>query len=495
MSLFQTAAGVAKHLAECLLKAVAYVGRPLKLSAQVASRLALLATFTLGLSFIKLDEYFVAEGLFLLTAVIWFAKTIHWSGLDQRKVLTGILKATSVVCAIAFVLIAHFWTSSKRGTKPLTSLNWPRVRHTQVTNNPQTPVKEQFASSIATQSDQPTTIDNQAPRSGHPQEDSSHPKRRGKQEPAYAPGPEDSTPDETIYESGTTSGTGTPSQAPSSASGPAEQQSPPAKATSESRSAQPITLDPIMVGTDTMSESEAEHIAFGAQYAARQVLSCVATNLPIEGKACASIYGTSVVSVRDEIHNRGIEFAELNDAVRQLESAPSVDALRRSAAVLRAVADKIRAMARSNSEKAVVSNGVTAETKTPTHDPIPDEISIVLPPKIDMRKGRLRSLSRDAGAVSATIDECVAGRGSPWNTEDEIVGRCLGAYVHTGELDSGSVTEEIHAIRYNLGNSGVVIDGLEDVVKRIRRGPSKEELRYMARFMDSLSQELSKRAK
>jgi hypothetical protein len=178
-----------------------------------------------------------------------------------------------------------------------------------------------------------------------------------------------------------------------------------------------------------------------------------------------------------------------------LESAPSVDALRRSAAVLRAVADKIRAMARSNSEKAVVSNGVTAETKTPTHDPIPDEISIVLPPKIDMRKGRLRSLSRDAGAVSATIDECVAGRGSPWNTEDEIVGRCLGAYVHTGELDSGSVTEEIHAIRYNLGNSGVVIDGLEDVVKRIRRGPSKEELRYMARFMDSLSQELSKRAK
>ena len=135
------------------------------------------------------------------------------------------------------------------------------------------------------------------------------------------------------------------------------------------------------------------------------------------------------------------------------------------------------------------------QSKAVSNEPIPADASVTLPQQIHMRKGHIRSLSKKAGGVAATIDECLA-REEGYNTsEKKLVGSCLeeGTYPLTDDIVS--VTGEIQMIRHDLGTAGVIVDGLEDVIRRIRRGSSKEELRYIARFMDSLSQELSKRAR
>jgi hypothetical protein len=47
-------------------------------------------------------------------------------------------------------------------------------------------------------------------------------------------------------------------------------------------------------------------------------------------------------------------------------------------------------------------------------------------------------------------------------------------------LNAGKVVEEISSLRGELAKDGVVIAQLEDVARRIDKGPSKEELRYAA---------------
>jgi hypothetical protein len=265
---------------------------------------------------------------------------------------------------------------------------------------------------------------------------------------------------------------------PSTASTGSQKQDAPAKDSLAVESPESIVLDRVDAGTNKIEAAEADVLASRAQKNAAEILNCLASG--ISQGSCAKVYGTGPVLIRDALHNSGIDFAQLNDAIRELESAPSAQILRHTAIVLRAVADKLRGIAQAHDEL------VSA---------VPIKISITLPPQIHMRKGRLRSLSKSAGGVAATIDECIAEKEGFFENRDRlIVGDCLKASTYMLTDHTHSVTEEIQSIRHDLAIAGVVVEELEDVARRIRRGPNKQELRYIARFMDAFSQELVKRS-
>jgi hypothetical protein len=56
---------------------------------------------------------------------------------------------------------------------------------------------------------------------------------------------------------------------------------------------------------------------------------------------------TEVTEIRDDPQNHGIEFAELNASLKQLESSPSDDGLKHAARVLWAVGEKLLAMSQA----------------------------------------------------------------------------------------------------------------------------------------------------
>jgi hypothetical protein len=61
----------------------------------------------------------------------------------------------------------------------------------------------------------------------------------------------------------------------------------------------------------------------------------------------------------------------------------------------------------------------------------------------------------------------------------------------SGDFDT--VTAHINLMRGEFERAGFEVAGLEDAAHRIQRGPSKEEIRYIARVLDELSRELDKR--
>ena len=75
-----------------------------------------------------------------------------------------------------------------------------------------------------------------------------------------------------------------------------------------------------------------QNIISESQRHAADILRC-ALKEDYEGQ-CMVLYGTRVTEVRDELHNRGIEFTELNASVQKLESKPSVAELKHAALVL-----------------------------------------------------------------------------------------------------------------------------------------------------------------
>ena len=57
-------------------------------------------------------------------------------------------------------------------------------------------------------------------------------------------------------------------------------------------------------------------------------------------------YSNNVVSIRDDLHNDGVEFEVLNLEVKELETHPSPATLRNAAQILTAVADRVLAPSR-----------------------------------------------------------------------------------------------------------------------------------------------------
>jgi hypothetical protein len=224
----------------------------------------------------------------------------------------------------------------------------------------------------------------------------------------------------------------------------------------------PVVLEPIFLSKGDLSGYHAQFVATLAQRTAAGIASCLVEHTEVSGKYCTAAYGREIVSVRDELHNFGIEFAELNADVKGIETQPS-------AALLRGVADKVLEIARMGGNPST---------------PIPDTITVNLPASIHMRKGRLKALSRTAQLTSSKLEECVA--------QDRDVVLCLQETVFADRYES--VTVQINLLRSELGKSGVQLDGLEDVAKRIESGPNKAELRYFAKMLDDLSKQLARLA-
>jgi hypothetical protein len=586
-----------------LLSVLASIGRPLKLSSQLTSRLALLTSLAFALTFIQVDEYLAAELLFAFTMLIWVAKAIHWTGLNDRPRLTRFVRLVCILVAVGFLLLLSFWTEAKRGDKPWSSLQRKHSTASPKNNDQPSEVTEHFPPSYYGHPSQQEASDNDAKAS------------RGASTPKS---PEDANQRSKQYHTSgsklqtlpgqgasTSSSEGATPPQPFATSVRGQEQGPSASGLTASESPETITLELTDQGPHNIDATDADALASSAQRTAAQILNCLVV-YP-SGSTCTAVHGTAPVAVRDELHNHGIDFVQLNDSIRQLETAPSIDVLRHTANVLRAVADRLRKMAQtevgstssateasaaespeslsleltgpgphkidateadrlasraqksaadilncfaagSSLKECVLFHGkdpvlirddlhnlgiefvqlndatrqlesapsvevlkhtakvlravadrlrTMSRTKSgaSSTETIPASISITLPPEIRMRKGHIRSLAKSAGGVATTIDECIPESERVSRPDDrEVVGRCLNKSTYYATDHMRSVAEEIHYIRIELGNAGVVVEGLEDVVERIRRGPSKEELRYTARYMDALSQELTKRA-
>ena len=117
----------------------------------------------------------------------------------------------------------------------------------------------------------------------------------------------------------------------------------------------------------------------------------------------------------------------------------------------------------------------------PLREPVPDVISILLPAKVKLSKYELGLISSDAGREATSIKVCLVDR-----KHDGVVDASL-----CSSLSSSYVAR----IRNDLRNNGIILEPLQDALKRLERGASEEELRYIAKVMDAISEEFSRRAR
>jgi hypothetical protein len=251
-----------------------------------------------------------------------------------------------------------------------------------------------------------------------------------------------------------------------------------------------LPIRPFAINPSRIEPLDEETISTAAQYAAANINNCLATHPQTEDEAasCAAVYGTDVVSVRDDLHNHGIEVGELNAVVEQLESNPTAQLLRQSSTILRAIADRLRLAARTTQNSAHRDQKQLAPAPVPdvhsqrqtSIEPIPESASIALPERINLSKFELESLSTSAGSLSTEIKVCLARN----SATTDAAGLCNYVYA-----------DQVARIRNSLRNAEVTIEALQDIVRRMERGANADELNYAATVLDLLSQELGKRAK
>ncbi len=112
-------------------------------------------------------------------------------------------------------------------------------------------------------------------------------------------------------------------------------------------------------------------------------------------------------------------------------------------------------------------------------DPIPKDITIVLPKKLKVSKYESSVLSRLAGGYATQIRVCIVDRGG----DGDAAKFCSSFY-----------SSHVSRLRNDLRNSGITLNPLQDAVRRMERGATVEELRYIADVLDYLAQEFSKRS-
>jgi hypothetical protein len=128
---------------------------------------------------------------------------------------------------------------------------------------------------------------------------------------------------------------------------------------------------------------------------------------------------------------------------------------------------------------AVVAKSSKTSTPPPLDapaDPIPDKITITLPTKPKLSKYDFGWYSQRVGSDATELRVCLVDN----HNHVEV---CNTVYSH-----------DIARYRNELRTSGVALDILDDAVKRMERGASKEELSYIANVLEAISVEFSKRA-
>ena len=74
------------------------------------------------MTFIQVDEYALAIVVWVLSAMVLFAKAVHWTGFPNHRIISRITRIVLLVLAIAFVPVSVVWTQAKRGDKLWTAL-------------------------------------------------------------------------------------------------------------------------------------------------------------------------------------------------------------------------------------------------------------------------------------------------------------------------------------------------------------------------------------
>jgi hypothetical protein len=189
------------------------------------------------------------------------------------------------------------------------------------------------------------------------------------------------------------------------------------------------------------------------------------------------VYSTDVTDVRDDLHNHGVEFAELNASVKRLESGPSDDELRHAALVLRAVADQLITMSQAPAPP-------VRPTEESKHEPLPEKVTFVVPELVKLKPYEFASYSRTAGRMATDIRVCLVDQQQTYKKN---------------KVDAAAFCNSVHAssvsdIANGLRDGGVDSPSVSDAVKRMESGASFDELEYVADLMDLVSRELGKRA-
>jgi hypothetical protein len=113
-------------LTQRVLSVTDWIGAQIHVSSKWASRAGFIVLLGLGMTFIQVDEYGVALVLWVLSAIVLFAKAVHWKGIETRPRVSILIRCLFVLAAIAFVPLSLVWTQSKRGDKPWTAFRWHR---------------------------------------------------------------------------------------------------------------------------------------------------------------------------------------------------------------------------------------------------------------------------------------------------------------------------------------------------------------------------------
>jgi len=112
------------------------IGRQLHISSKWASRAGFLVLWGIGMTFIQVDEYFLALLSWVLSAVVLFSKAVHWGGIDGRPQVTSALRILLIVAAASFIPISVLWTQAKRGSKPWTNFAVRTLKSTEAQLKP-----------------------------------------------------------------------------------------------------------------------------------------------------------------------------------------------------------------------------------------------------------------------------------------------------------------------------------------------------------------------
>ena len=75
-----------------------------------------------GVGMIQVDEYLVAMLCWFIAVPVLIAKAIHWEGLKDRPVLTGIGRGAWLCGSVLLLILLCYWTEIKRGDKPFSIL-------------------------------------------------------------------------------------------------------------------------------------------------------------------------------------------------------------------------------------------------------------------------------------------------------------------------------------------------------------------------------------
>ncbi len=241
-----------------------------------------------------------------------------------------------------------------------------------------------------------------------------------------------------------------------------------------------VLSKPVILPLGSLEKYRAQSIISESQRYAAEILACVLKE-DYEGQ-CISLNSTYVTEVRDELHNQGIEFAELNASVQKLESKPSVGELKHAATVLRAVADQVLAM----SQPSPVPNTpkpVGAQVEEHHHDPLPDKAVFVLPDRVGLTPYGFRYLASTANGVATDIRVCLVDEQKKYSkNKAEAALACNSRFA-----------DRVATVVNTLRDAQVNISSLPDSLKRMEAGADFDELQYIADFMGKVGEELGRR--